>query len=59
MVRRVEEVMCRQMQEVPVRGIPVGCEAALSRRWGKQARPVAREGKVYPWEPSGGQTGTT
>jgi hypothetical protein len=50
-VRRVEEVMCRAMAGVLVGGIPVGCEAALARRWSKKAKLVAREGKVYPWEP--------
>jgi hypothetical protein len=50
-VRRVEEVMRRQMEGVLVGGIPAGCEAALSRRWHKKAKLVVREGRVYPWEP--------
>src|SRR5262249_21743381 len=51
-VRRVEEIMCRQMEEVMVGGIPVGCEAALSERWSKKAKLIVRDGKVYPWQPS-------
>jgi DNA polymerase I-like protein with 3'-5' exonuclease and polymerase domains len=50
-VRRVEDIMRRQMEGVLVGGIPVGCESALSRRWHKKAKLVVREGKVYPWEP--------
>jgi hypothetical protein len=50
-VRRVEEVMCREMEGVLVGGIPVACEAALSRRWDKKAKLVVRDGKVFPWEP--------
>jgi hypothetical protein len=60
-VRRVEEVMCRQMEQVLVGGIPVACEAALAERWSKKARLVVRDGKVYPWRadagPAGGQKG--
>jgi hypothetical protein len=51
-VRRVQEVMCRQMEEVLVGDIPVACEAALSRRWNKKAKLVVKDGKVYPWEPA-------
>jgi hypothetical protein len=50
-VRRVEEVLRRAMAGVLVGGIPVGCEAALARRWSKKAKLIARDGKVYPWEP--------
>jgi hypothetical protein len=53
-VLRVKEIMCRQMEEVLVGGIPADCEAALSRRWSKKARLLVRDGKVYPWEPAGG-----
>jgi hypothetical protein len=49
-VRRVGEIMCRQMERVLVGGIPVGCEAALARRWEKKAKRVAKDGKVFPWE---------
>jgi DNA polymerase I-like protein with 3'-5' exonuclease and polymerase domains len=50
-VRRIVEIMCRAMDGVLVGGIPVGCEAALSKRWNKKAKLVATDGKVYPWEP--------
>jgi DNA polymerase I-like protein with 3'-5' exonuclease and polymerase domains len=50
-VRRVEEIMCRAMGGVLGSDIPVGCEAALSRRWSKKAKLIVRDGKVYPWEP--------
>jgi hypothetical protein len=50
-VRRVEEVMCRSMEQVLVGGIPVACEAALSRRWDKKAKLVVRDDKVFPYEP--------
>jgi hypothetical protein len=50
-VRHVEEVLCRAMAGVLVGNIPVGCEAALARRWSKKAKLVAREDRVYPWEP--------
>jgi hypothetical protein len=46
----VAEVLCRAMAGVLVGNIPVGCEAALARRWSKKAKLVARDGKVYPWE---------
>jgi DNA polymerase I-like protein with 3'-5' exonuclease and polymerase domains len=51
LVRRVQEAMCRAMGRVLVGDIPVGCEAALSRRWSKKAKLIVRDGKVYPWEP--------
>jgi hypothetical protein len=51
-VRRVEEVMCRAMGGVLGSDIPVGCEAALAHRWSKKAKLIARDGKVYPWEPA-------
>jgi hypothetical protein len=50
-VNRVTVVMCRAMAEVLVGGIPVTCKAALSRRWSKEAKLIARDGKVYPWQP--------
>jgi hypothetical protein len=50
-VQQVNDIMCRQMEEVLVGGIPVACEAALSRRWNKKAKLIVREGKVYPWRP--------
>jgi DNA polymerase I-like protein with 3'-5' exonuclease and polymerase domains len=50
-VRRVEEIMCRQMEEVLVDDIPVACEAALSRRWHKKAKLVVEGGRVLPWQP--------
>ncbi len=50
-VRRVEEVMCREMAGVLVGDIPVGCEAALSRRWSKKAKLLVEQGKVRPWDP--------
>jgi DNA polymerase I-like protein with 3'-5' exonuclease and polymerase domains len=49
-VRRVEEVMCQQMEEVLVGDIPVGCEAALSQQWNKKAKLIIHDGKVIPWE---------
>jgi hypothetical protein len=52
-VERVKEIMCRQMAEVVVGGIPVGCEPALSRRWNKKAKLIVKDGKVCPWEPEG------
>jgi hypothetical protein len=51
-VRRVEEILCREMQAVLVGGIPVACEAALAKRWDKKAKRVARDSKVFPWEPA-------
>jgi DNA polymerase I-like protein with 3'-5' exonuclease and polymerase domains len=50
-VRRVEEVMCRKMEEVLVGGIPVKCEAVLAERWDKKAKLVVQDGKVYAWQP--------
>jgi DNA polymerase I-like protein with 3'-5' exonuclease and polymerase domains len=52
-VRRVEEILCRKMEEVLVGDIPVGCEAALSERWSKKAKLVVQDGKVQPWRPKG------
>jgi hypothetical protein len=49
-VRRVEQIMCGEMEAVLVGDIPVGCESALARRWEKKAKRVARDGKVLPWE---------
>jgi hypothetical protein len=53
-VRRVTEIMRAQMAQVLVGDIPVGCEAALSRRWNKKAKLLVQDGKVYPWEPPQG-----
>jgi hypothetical protein len=50
-VRHVEAIMYRKMAEVLVGGVPVSCEAALSRRWNKKAKLIVRDGKVYPWAP--------
>jgi hypothetical protein len=50
-VRRVKEIMCREMESVLVGDIPVGCKAALSTRWSKEAKLVVKDGKVYPWVP--------
>jgi hypothetical protein len=50
-VRRVKEIMCREMESVLVGDTPVGCEAALSARWNKKAKLVVKDGKVYPWVP--------
>jgi DNA adenine methylase len=50
-VRRVEGLLCREMEGVLVGGIPVACESALCRRWDKKARLVVRDGKAFPWEP--------
>jgi hypothetical protein len=50
-VRRVEQIMCREMESVLVGDIPVGCEAALSSRWNKKAKLVVKGGKVFPWVP--------
>jgi DNA adenine methylase len=47
-VRRVKEIMCREMGRVLVGEIPVGCEAALSERWSKKAKLIVKDGKVYP-----------
>jgi DNA polymerase I-like protein with 3'-5' exonuclease and polymerase domains len=52
-VRRVEEIMCREMEKVLVGGIPVACEAALATRWNKKAKLVVRDGKVFPWDDEG------
>jgi DNA polymerase I-like protein with 3'-5' exonuclease and polymerase domains len=52
-VRRVEEVMCREMGRVLVGGLPVSCESALARRWDKKAKLIVEDGFVYPWEPDG------
>ena len=48
-MRRVKEIMCREMESVLVGDIPVGCEAALSARWNKEAKLIVKDGKVYPW----------
>ena len=45
-VRRVEEIMCREMRSVLVGDIPVGREAALSSRWNKKAKLIVKDGKV-------------
>ena len=45
-VRRVKEIMCREMESVLVGDIPVGCEAALSSRWNKKAKLIVKDGKV-------------
>ena len=54
-VRRVEEVMCREMGRVLVGGIPVACESTLSKRWSKKAKLLVKDGKVYPWKPDAGK----
>jgi site-specific DNA-adenine methylase/DNA polymerase I-like protein with 3'-5' exonuclease and polymerase domains len=52
-VQRIEDILCRKMEDVLIGGIPVACEAALSTRWNKKAKRIVREGKVFPWEPEG------
>jgi hypothetical protein len=52
-VRRVEEVLRREMAGVLSGGVPVGVESALATRWHKKAKLVVREGRVYPWSPPG------
>ncbi|HKB35690.1 MAG TPA: DNA methyltransferase, partial [Gemmataceae bacterium] len=52
-VRRVEEILCRQMEKV-LGDVPAAVESALSTRWSKKAKLVTRDGKVYPWTPEGG-----
>jgi hypothetical protein len=56
-VRRVEDILCCQMEQVLVGGIPVGCEAALSDRWSKKAKLVVRDARAYPWLPDAGPAG--
>jgi hypothetical protein len=51
--RRIEDIMCRAMEQVLVGSIPVGCESALSARWNKKAKLVVKDGKVCPWTPKG------
>jgi hypothetical protein len=50
-VTRAIAIMCEAMASVLTGEIPVECEASVSRCWSKDARLIAREGKVYPWEP--------
>jgi DNA polymerase I-like protein with 3'-5' exonuclease and polymerase domains len=50
-VRRVEQIMCREMESVMIGDIPVGCKAALSERWNKKAKLIVKDGKIYPWVP--------
>jgi hypothetical protein len=47
-VRRVEEILCREMERVLVGSIPVGVESKLSRRWSKKAGLVVTDGKAFP-----------
>jgi DNA polymerase I-like protein with 3'-5' exonuclease and polymerase domains len=47
-VRRVEEILCREMEKVLVGGIPVAVEPKLSRRWSKKAGLVVKDGKALP-----------
>jgi hypothetical protein len=46
-VRRVEEIMSRQMERVLVGSIPVGVESKLSRRWTKKAGLAVKDGKAF------------
>jgi hypothetical protein len=55
-VRRVEEILCREMEKVLVGGVPAACESALSLRWGKGAGMTVRDGKAYPGEPASAGT---
>jgi hypothetical protein len=51
-VRRVQEILCRCMEEVLVGGIPVNCEPMLSHRWHKKAKLLIEGDRVVPWSPS-------
>jgi DNA polymerase I-like protein with 3'-5' exonuclease and polymerase domains len=50
-VRRVEEIMCREMEKVLVGGIPAAVESKLARRWCKKAGLVIKDGKAFPDPP--------
>jgi DNA polymerase I-like protein with 3'-5' exonuclease and polymerase domains len=50
-VRRVEEILCRAMEQV-LGDIPAACESALSVRWSKKAKLIVESGKVRPWRPA-------
>src|SRR5262249_55750474 len=47
-VRRVEEILCHEMEQV-LGDVPAAVESALSTRWDKRAKLLVRNGKVYPW----------
>lgn len=47
-VNRVVEIMCGSMRSVLVGDIPVACEYTLGWRWDKSAKPIVRDGRVYP-----------
>jgi hypothetical protein len=56
-VRRVEEILCREMEEVLVGGIPAACESTLSARWEKGAGLAIGDGKVFPAVPLNDEAG--
>jgi hypothetical protein len=45
---RAQAIMCEEMESVLLGGIRVGCEAALSRCWSKDAGSIVREGRIFP-----------
>ena len=49
-VKRIEEILCREMASVLECDIPVSCESTLMRRWSKDAKSEVRDGQVYPVE---------
>ena len=51
LVERAVAILCEEMASVLVGGIPVGCEATLSTCWSKDAVPIVRDGRMFPWSP--------
>jgi hypothetical protein len=49
---RVVAILCEEMESVLFGGVPVGCEATLSTCWSKDAEPIVRDGKMFPWSPA-------
>lgn len=50
-VRKIEEIMVRNMQTIATPNVKASVESALMYRWNKKAEPVWKDGKLIPWEP--------
>ena len=50
-ISRIDKIMCDAMKEV-TGSVPVQCEAVLTTRWSKDAKPVHDDqGRLIPWQP--------
>jgi hypothetical protein len=48
-IRRVETILCEEIEKVMFGGVPIAVESVLMRRWTKGAKRIVEDEKVRPW----------